>query len=64
MILAISVIIYLIYDRIILSMLLGAFIMNFCFTMIIKEMTYHKKGYDSIKKTEQDMLNSIQSAVK
>jgi hypothetical protein len=64
MILAIAVIIYLIYDRIIISMLLGAFIMNFCFTMIIKEMTYRKKGYDSIKKTEQDMLDSIQSAVK
>jgi hypothetical protein len=45
-------------------MLLGAFIMNFCFTMIIKEMTYRKKGYDSIKKTEQEMLDSIQSAVK
>lgn len=53
----------LLIERFRLSMWNGSLLMNYLYTNITKELVYHKRGYESIKKSEKDIISDINKTV-
>lgn len=53
----------LLIERFRLSMWNGSLLMNYVYTNIIKELVYHKRGYESIKKSEKDIISDVNKTI-